>query len=145
MWSFEHTESTTATPEQIWAYYTDTDSAPSWDPLVAKIEINGPFAVGTTGTNTSSTGQKVKFIISELTLYRGYTEVNTLPFARLAWTHQITPTSTGCVFTHGVILSGPLSGLYALLLGRSFKQGMPVASRNLAHRVEQGPPQSQND
>lgn len=137
MWSFEHTESTAATPEQIWAYYADPESAPSWDPLVAKIEINGPFATGTTGTNTSTTGQRVKFILSEVTPYSSYTEVNPLPLAQLSWTHRITPTSTGCTFTHGVILSGPLSGLYALLLGRSFKQGMPVASRNLARRAEQ--------
>ena len=142
MWSFEHTESTTATPEQIWAYYTDPASAPSWDPLVAHIKIDGPFTTGTTGTNTSAQGQKVKFTISEVTPFSSYTEINSLPLARLTWTHRIIPTPTGCTFTHGVIISGPLSTLYAFLLAKNFSQGMPIASRALARRAEQGPPSS---
>ncbi len=143
MWSFEYTKSTTATPEQIWAYYADSTTAPLWDPLVAEIQMNGPFVTSTTGVNKASNGQKVKFVLTEVTPFSSYTEVNQLPFAQIVWTHRVTPTSAGCTFTHGVLISGPLSWLYTLLLGKSFKQGMPIASNNLARFAEAGPPPSQ--
>lgn len=140
MWSFEHTESTTATPEQLWAYYADPASAPSWDHLVAEIQINGPFATGTTGTNRPSRGPRVTFTLTEVTPYSSYTEVNTLPLAKLTWTHRILRTPVGSTFTHGVIFSGPFSSFYAFFLAKNYAQGIPRAMRTLARSAELGPP-----
>lgn len=66
MWSFEHTEQTTATPEQLWAYYVDAPIAPLWDPLVAEIRRHGPFATGSTGTNKPPHGPRVKSRLTEV-------------------------------------------------------------------------------
>ena len=141
MWSFEHTEQTTATPERLWAYYVDAVTVPLWDPLVAEIRRNGPFATGTTGTSKPPQGPRVKSLLTEVAPYTSYTEVNQLPFARLSWTHRITPTQSGSTLTHGVIFSGPLSSLFALFLSKNFAHGIPLAMQRLVQFAEQGPPE----
>lgn len=142
MWTFHHDQSTTATPAQIWAYYEATDIAPRWDPLIRQIQVQGPLAVGVQGINHPVGGGRFPFTYTEVTIDKSYTEVTRVPLARLAFTHDISPTPTGSIFTHGVIISGPLAWLYTLLLRRGYEKGIPQASRNLAALLEQGPPTS---
>ena len=52
MWHYEPGVETTATPEKIWRYWSDTAAWPQWNDGIEKIEIDGPFAVGTMFTMT---------------------------------------------------------------------------------------------
>lgn len=139
MWALSFTQETTATPEQIWAYYEAIDLAPTWDPLVRRIEVSGPLAVGTTGFNTAKTGQRFPMIYTEMTRYRSYTEVTSVPLSQQAFTHVIEPLADGCRFTHGVMVTGPLAWAYRILLYRSYTRGIPAALRALAHLAETQP------
>lgn len=139
MWSFEHTQNTTASPEQIWAYYAATDLAPTWDPVIKRIEVHGPFVQGTKGHNHPVGGGRFPFEYTEVTPLRSYTEVTKAPFARLAFTHTITSTPEGSAFTHGVQITGTLAWLYTLLQRKSYQNGLPKASQNLARLLEQQP------
>ena len=49
MWQFEHTETTRATPEQLWAHYADPATWPVWDDETESVTVEGPMAVGTRG------------------------------------------------------------------------------------------------
>lgn len=138
MWSIENTETTTATPEELWACYVDTDSGPSWDPLVAEIKLHGPFATGTTGTNKPPVGPKLKFIFTEVIPFSSYTEVTKAPGAEMTFTHSLTSTPNGTTFTHGIICQGLLSGLYALILRKNYTRLLPIAMKALAHTAPQG-------
>ena len=46
MWATEHSLETTAAPEAIWRQWSDVDHWPEWNGDIERIEIDGPFAVG---------------------------------------------------------------------------------------------------
>lgn len=140
MWELEHTHRTTAAPDRVWEWYLDHASAPDWDPLVARISPDGPMVVGGTGRNTPRTGPSVPFRYTEVTPGVSYTEVSRLPGARMAFTHLLTPDGSGTTISHGMRCEGPLTPVYRLLLGRSYRSGMPAALAALARSAEQGPP-----
>ncbi|MGF7236816.1 MAG: SRPBCC family protein [Frankia sp.] len=52
MWEYEHGVETTATPEALWRRWSDVAAWPEWNEGIEKIEIGGPFTVGTTFTMT---------------------------------------------------------------------------------------------
>lgn len=141
MWTIEVAGDASADRETVWAWYEATDEAPSWDPLVRRIEPDGPIAVGSGGRNHPAGGPPVRFRYTEVTRLVSYTEVSSSPGAAFAFTHRLEVRPDGGVhLVHGVEVSGPLAGLYRLLLRRKFERGMAEALDNLVRRVEAGPP-----
>jgi hypothetical protein len=49
MWTIEHTRTTSASPARLFEILRDTASWPSWNHNVEWVELDGPFAAGTTG------------------------------------------------------------------------------------------------
>src|SRR5258708_314568 len=52
MWDYELAVDSTATPEALWAVWSDVAGWPDWNAGVEKIEIDGPFAAGSRFTMT---------------------------------------------------------------------------------------------
>jgi len=50
MWTYEHRVETSASAAAIFAILKDVDSWPEWNAGVERVELNGPFVAGTTGT-----------------------------------------------------------------------------------------------
>jgi uncharacterized protein YndB with AHSA1/START domain len=48
MWEYEHSVETTAAPDVLWRHWSDMPAWPTWNDGIASIEVDGPFAVGTT-------------------------------------------------------------------------------------------------
>jgi len=48
MWEYEYSADTIAAPETLWRYWSDLATWPQWNDGIEKIEMDGPFAVGTT-------------------------------------------------------------------------------------------------
>ena len=46
MWVTEHSVETTAAPQAIWRQWSDVDRWPEWNGDIERIEVDGPFAVG---------------------------------------------------------------------------------------------------
>src|SRR5215475_14203951 len=46
MWSTEHSVETNAAPEAIWRLWADVAGWPAWNGDIERIELHGPFAVG---------------------------------------------------------------------------------------------------
>jgi hypothetical protein len=46
MWASEHSAETSAKPEGIWRIWTDVAAWPEWNSDIERIELIGPFAVG---------------------------------------------------------------------------------------------------
>lgn len=142
-WHLEASEKTTASAETVWAWYEATDIAPTWDPLVGKIKLNGPFSVGTTGTNTAPNGMEFNMIFTEVTRFKSYTEVTSLFGAKMIFAHTLIVNDHGCTINHEVRCTGFLSSVYALLLNKEYKTKFPIALKNLAHLAGNGlPPNS---
>jgi len=139
MWTFEHAETTSAAPEQLWARYQDATTWPEWDHEIASVTVQGPMAVGTRGTLKPVKGPATPFIFSEVSPHVGFTDVSRLPLARMTFSHQIEPTPTGSRFVHRVTISGPLSPLFARVIGRNVAAGLPVSMQALARLAETAP------
>ncbi len=43
MWTFQHGETTTATPEQLWQLYQDPTTWSDWDHQIEDVTITGPL------------------------------------------------------------------------------------------------------
>lgn len=136
VWTFEHTETTSAAPAQLWARYADPTTWPEWDHETARVTVEGPMAAGAHGTLKPVKGPVTKLVFTEVVPEVGFTDVSRLPMARLTFAHHIEATATGCRFTHGVTITGPLSPLFARLIGKSVAAGLPAAMRTLARLAE---------
>ncbi len=139
MWSFEHAETTSATPDRLWALYAEPTTWPRWDQEIAAVTVQGPVAVGTRGRLTPVTGPAAWFTFTEVDPGVGFTNVSRLPLARLTLVHHIEATAAGSRFTHQVTITGPSSPLFARVLSRSLAAGLPTAMRNLARLAEAAP------
>lgn len=136
MWSFEHTETTTASPAELWARYAEPVRWPEWDDEISNVTMDGVMAAGARGTLKPAKGPATPFTFTEVTPGIAFTDVSRLPLARLTFTHLIEPVGNGCRFTHGVRITGPLSPLFARVLGRRVATTLPAAMRKLAKLAE---------
>lgn len=131
MWEFRHTETTAATPEQLWRRYADPPTWPEWDHETESVTLDGPFAAGTTGKLKPVGGPKTKFRVLEVTDRRSFTDVSFLPLAKMHFSHTIDPAAGGASITHAVKISGPLSPLFARVVGKRIAAELPQAMRRL--------------
>lgn len=138
MWSFEHTETTRADPAQVWALYREPTRWPEWDHELAAVVADSPMILGAGGTLRPVRGPAVRFTVTELTEGVSFTDVARLPLARMTFAHHLAPTGSGTTLTHSVTITGPLSALFASLIGQQVAAELPAAMRSLA-RLAEGP------
>jgi len=48
MWEYEYSVDTAVAPDTVWRYWSDPATWPQWNKGIEKIQIDGPFTVGTT-------------------------------------------------------------------------------------------------
>lgn len=132
MWTFSHTATTTAPPAALWARYADPASWPEWDHGAEAVTIDGPIAVGTTGTLKPVGGPLTRFVVTEVTPEASFTDVTRLPLARLTFSHLIEPYQGGSRFTHTVTFTGPLAWLFRRVIGKGIAADMPETMGRLA-------------
>lgn len=130
---FEHTVRTSASPQRIWAIWTDVPRWPGWDTELVSASIpDGRFALGVTGTVRPRTGPASTFSVSELEPGTSYAFMTRLPLCRLVVRRQLMAEPAGGTrFTHQVTFAGPLSGLFGVLLGRRFRSALPGVMDNI--------------
>ncbi len=114
------TAASTAAPEAFFARWADMRTWPEWDDALAWTRLDGPFAEGTTGALKPRRGPKARFVIETLEPGVEFTDVSTLPGARLRIRHLTAVDAAGRTrVTVEVSIEGHLSGLWAPLLRRS--------------------------
>jgi len=74
MWEYEHSVKTTAPRQALWRRWSDMAAWPSWNDGIEKIEIDGPFAVGTTFTMTPPGDEPVRLRIVEIVPGESFTD-----------------------------------------------------------------------
>jgi uncharacterized protein YndB with AHSA1/START domain len=65
MWATEHSIETDVAPEAIWRAWADVARWPSWNGDIARIELRGPFAAGSTIAMTTADQDTVELRIAE--------------------------------------------------------------------------------
>ena len=67
MWEYEHSTETTAAPDEVWRHWSDMTAWPRWNDGIEELDIDGPFAVGTTFTMTPPGDEPVRMRLTEIT------------------------------------------------------------------------------
>jgi len=65
MWAVEHSVETSARAQAIWRLWADVERWPEWNAGVERIELRGPFAVGSTILMTPPGDEPVELRIAE--------------------------------------------------------------------------------
>lgn len=95
MWEYEHVVETSAAPEAVWGHWSDMAAWPDWNEGIEKIEIDGPFAVGTTFTMTPPGDDPVEMRIVELIPGEQFVDEMDAGDFMVTTVHQLEPTATG--------------------------------------------------
>jgi uncharacterized protein YndB with AHSA1/START domain len=65
MWAVEHSVETSASAQAVWRLWADVERWPEWNAGVERIELRGPFAVGSTILMTPPGDEPVELRIAE--------------------------------------------------------------------------------
>lgn len=125
---FEHTVETDASPQAVWAVWTDVAGWPSWDVELDSAALDGPFAEGAEGRLVPKRGPWTRFRIEAVEPGRAYTLVTRLPLGSLRVRRTWEPAGDGRI----AVTFGGLGGrLLSGRLGPGFRRVLPVALARL--------------
>ncbi|BDZ51988.1 hypothetical protein GCM10025867_42290 [Frondihabitans sucicola] len=124
-----HTRLTTASPESVWTRWTTAaDWAPD-DPGTEWAVFDGQVAAGETGHVKSAGSPAQRFTFTRVEHHAAMDLAIALPGGRLEILHSLAETPAGLSVTHGLLITGPLSGLYAAVVGRALARELPEVVR----------------
>lgn len=132
---FHHTQQTTATPDAIWARWSDPASWGEWDKGLKQADLTGRFEVGATGTIVPLKGPKASFVIESVNPGVSYTFATSMPAATLRVERELL-NGTTTTFRHTVWFDGPMAWLFSRLYGKQFRAALPPTMRELAALAE---------
>lgn len=119
MFEAVHTERTSADAAAIWALWADPARWPDWNEQIEHAEVDGDeLSIGATARVKFKRGGTVKFEVAALEPERLFVDEARFPAARLGHEHRLSPGTRGCEITHRLYVAGPLSGFWAMMLGR---------------------------
>jgi len=130
------TAHSTASPDAFFARWIEHATWPQWSPDTEWVQVDGPVAVGTRGVLKPKGGPKVKFVISACTPGREYTDTSLLPGAQLVFQHTVVPDQAGAQLQVRITMSGPLSLLWAKIMGGGFRDSAQADLDRLIGLVE---------
>ncbi|WP_412543405.1 SRPBCC family protein [Longispora sp. K20-0274] len=129
------TVSSPAAPSAFFARWADMATWPEWNTDTEWVRLDGPFVPGATGVLKPKGGPKVKFVVTVLT-DREFTDVSLLLGARLTFRHVVETSAGATRVSVAVTLTGPLSRLWNLVLGKDIKAGIQADLDRLAAVAE---------
>jgi uncharacterized protein YndB with AHSA1/START domain len=108
MWEYEYSVDTAATPAAVWSHWSDMPAWPAWNAGIEKIEIDGPFEVGTTFTMTPPGDDPVTMRLTEIVPGELFTDEMDAGDFVVRTVHSLTPVTPGSV-TPGSVTPGSVT------------------------------------
>ena len=136
-WTTTASAVTRAGTAAVWRLWSDVEGWRRWDEEVEWSRLDGPFEVGSRGVLKPKKGPKPSFVTTEVRRERVFTDRTRLPLASMDFFHRMEPVDGGTRIVHGVRISGPLSFVFARLLGPGFEKGLPRAVQTLARLAKE--------
>jgi hypothetical protein len=126
------TQSTTASSKSIYKLWEDINHWADYDQGIEWAKLNEPFVSGSHYTLKPKGGPKVKATILEVEPGKTFVDVSHLLGANLRFDHTIKSGSVSITMT----LSGPLSWLWAKILGKNQQADLERSTANLISKAE---------
>lgn len=134
---FNHTETTDASPADIWKVWTDVPNWNQWDKGLREAKLKGDFAVGATGHLVPDKGPKAKFVITQVEPMKSYEFKTRIPFGWLIIRRELTSESGVTQFTHDVRFTGLFKKPLGNKLGRRYRKMLPEIMADI-RRIAEG-------
>ncbi|TDP90485.1 SRPBCC family protein [Labedaea rhizosphaerae] len=132
-YGYEHSVETSASPEAVWALWSDVSRWTEWDTSLTAMRMDGPFEPGATGVMTIEGQGDIDFRLTEVEPGVGFTDETVLPIATLTFGHTMTPLAGGRLrITHRVTIEGAA----AQELGPQVTEDVPDAMAGLVAIAE---------
>lgn len=131
MWSYEYSLETEATKEQIWTVYKDVKNWPKWDHEIEYAEHQGEFKTGSICILKPKKGPKVKSVMTHCEELKSFTDESKLPLGKLRFHHKIDEQGEKIRITHRIEITGPLTFIFACVIGRKIADSLPQTMKNL--------------
>jgi hypothetical protein len=126
MWEFEHQDEGEATVSRVWDLWADVTNWDRWNADIERIEIDGPFAIGTTITMTPRGEDPVALRIDELEEGRGFVDLAEFEGIRIRTSHRVDPLDGGRVrVTYRTEISGPAAETVGPQIGPAITADFP--------------------
>ncbi len=132
MWSAESVRDVDAPTHVVWQLYVHPATWPVWAHSTTAASSDGALAVGSRVLVRPHRGPTQRVRITTLEPERLLTSEIRLPGARMAFRYEIEPVATRCRVRHRVEMTGPLSGVYGLVMHRSNARKLTRETARLA-------------
>lgn len=132
----EHTVETTAPASAVWQIWQDVAHWNTWDHGIEFATSDGPFIAGTTGTLKPKEGPLVQTKLTRVEPMKLFIDEAVLPLARIIITHFLTESAGKTQVTHRIEMKGPLSFLFARLIGKDMKKNLPKEMLAMVKKAE---------
>ena len=137
MWESEHSTETNAAPEDVWRLWSDMAAWPQWNEGIEKMEIDGPFAVGTTFTMTPPGDAPIRMCLTEITPGELFTDEMDGGEFTVRTVHRLEPVAGGrTLIIYRTEISGPAAGQVGPQLGPAITADFPEVLAALARLAE---------
>jgi len=139
MWTTEHAIETTASADAVWRLWADVPRWAEWNPDIEHIELDGPFATGSTITMTPRGQEPVALRIAEAVEPELFVDEADLGDVVVRTLHRAERLEGGR--THVVYrmeISGPAADTMGPELGPAISNDFPEVLAALVARAERG-------
>jgi uncharacterized protein YndB with AHSA1/START domain len=129
-----------ASPERVWRIWSDVTTWQDWNPDVLSVEIEGPFATGTTGHMTTRAGGRHAIALQAVQPGRSFRlETSPVPLGRFAFQCEVRQAGPGSsTISQSVTIRGPLGPLYSAMMGRRIAESFEPILGGLKAAAEAG-------
>jgi len=137
VWEYEYSTETGADAETIWRHWSDMAAWPEWNDGIAKIEVDGPFAVGTTFTMVPPGDEPIRMRLVEIVPGELFTdEMDGGDFA-VRTVHRLEPVEGGGTrIVYRTEITGPAAGQVGPEIGPAITADFPDVLAALVRRAE---------
>jgi uncharacterized protein YndB with AHSA1/START domain len=137
VWAVEHTMETSATAEAVWQLWADVERWPEWNAGVERIELQGPFEVGSTILMTPPGDDTVELRITEASEPELFVDEADGGDFVVRTTHRVERVdSQGSRITYRMEISGPTADTVGPEIGHEISGDFPQVLAALAARAE---------
>jgi hypothetical protein len=139
MWTYDCSAATSARPEAIFALFRDVSTWPRWNAGVESMELDGPFAPGTTGTMKVPGQEPMRMRLTVVDEGRSFEDETEIPGAGVVVRvrHALTAMDDGRTrIDYGVTIDGPAADALGPVIGPDITADFPSVLAALIAEAE---------
>jgi len=131
-----HSLDVAAAPERAWAIWSDPLTWHTWNPDVERIELDGPFAVGTTGVMHTTAGRHHRIRFEAIEPGRSFRLAAwPMPATTFHFECRVDPAAGGCRISQAVGFGG-LGVVLGPMMGKQVAATFPAILAALKAKAE---------